>query len=66
LFFCQFLLLETKRNSILSRPKASSIILQATHFVKNNEVFTKGTYKVIEVFIGAEIHFEGFNRVKKT
>ena len=47
----------------LSRPKASIIILEATHFVENNEVWTKGKYKVIEVFNDDDIHFEGFDRI---
>ena len=56
-------LLETKGNQQLSRPKASIIILEATHFLENKEVYTKGKYKVIEVFQDNEIHFDGFNKV---
>ena len=58
-------LVETKGEGRLSRPKASIIILEATHFLENREVWTKGKYKVIEVFNDNEIHFEGFEKVKK-
>ena len=56
-------LIETRGNENLSRPKASIIILEATHFVENNEIWTKGKYKVVEVFIDEDIHFECFDRV---
>lgn len=56
-------LLETKGNEVLSRPKASIIILEATHFVKNNKMYTKGKYKVVEVFDDDKIHFESYERV---
>ncbi len=59
-------LLETKGNQQLSKPLASIIILEATHFLVNNEPYTKGKYKIIEVFDqnNKEIHFEGFAKVK--
>ncbi len=57
-------LLETRGEQKLSRPKASIIILEATHFLENNQVYTKGKYKVVEVFSDNNIHFEGFNKVK--
>jgi len=56
-------LLETKGGEVLSRPKASIVILEATHFVENGEVFTKGKYKVIEVFEDDKIYFESMDRV---
>lgn len=55
-------LLETRGNQVLSRPKASIIILEATHFLNNGEVFTRGKYKVKEVFKDDEIKFEAFFR----
>ncbi|MCT4617596.1 MAG: hypothetical protein N4A38_05310 [Candidatus Gracilibacteria bacterium] len=59
-------LLETDGNENLSRPKASIKIIEATHFLKNGEVWTKGIYKVIEIFNNKqEIYFEGLARVKK-
>lgn len=60
--FGEIPLLETKGNSILSRPKASIIILEATHYLVNDEIYTKGKYKVIEIFKDDQIYFEGFAR----
>lgn len=56
-------LIETKGNEQLSRPKASIRILEATHFVDNGEVYTKGKYQVLEVFKDDKVHFECFDRV---
>lgn len=42
-------LIETKGGEIFSAPKASIRILEVTHFMENNEVFTKGSYKVLKV-----------------
>lgn len=56
-------LLETD-GKILSRPKASIIILWAAHFIIKGEIFTKGKYKVIEVFKNdKKIHFDGFAKI---
>jgi len=57
-------LLETKGNQKLSRPKASILILEATHFLENGQVYTKGLYKVTEIFKDNKIHFDGFNKVE--
>lgn len=57
-------LVETKGNWQISRPLASVKILESTHFLKNGEMWTKGRYKVIEVFDDEEIHFEGFDKLK--
>ena len=54
---------ETKGNQVLSRTKASVVILETTHFVENGESYTKGKYKVVEVFKDDKIHFEGLDRV---
>lgn len=56
-------LIETKGNELLSRPKASIIILEATHFVDNGTIFTKGFYKIIEIFNDDKIYFECFDPV---
>ena len=56
-------LLETKGNQVLSRPKASIIILEAKHFLKSGKLFTKGRYKVTEIFKDNKIHFESFNKI---
>ncbi len=56
-------LVETKGNQNLSKPLASIIILESTHFLKDGETYTKGKYKVIEVFNDDKIHFNGFNKI---
>ncbi len=42
-------LVETKGNQQLSRPLASVVILESTHFMLNNKPYTKGKYRIIEV-----------------
>jgi len=59
----QIPLIETKGGEVLSRPKASIIILEATHFVENDIIYTKGLYKVVEIFRDNDIHFECFDLV---
>ena len=58
-------LAETKGNQQLSRPLASITILEAVHVLINNQVHTKGTYKVNEVFNinDKTIHFESMNKI---
>lgn len=56
-------LLETKGNQELSKPKASIIILEAVHFRQENKIYTKGKYKVIEVFNSDKIYFNGFAKI---
>lgn len=63
-FYGEIPLKETAGNQNLSRPKASVIITEASHIVQNNEMYTKGFYKVIEVFTDDQIHFEGLDRIK--
>ena len=59
-------LLETKGNEVLSRPLASIRIIEVTHFIDNDKTFTKGKYKVIEVFDDDEVHFESYARIIKS
>lgn len=56
-------LLETKGNQQLSLPVASIIILEATHVLIDGEVWTKGKYKIVEIFTDGGIHFNGFSKV---
>lgn len=56
-------LLETKGGEVLSRPLASIVIKEATHFVKDGTTWTRGTYKVIEVFDDDKVHFDWLVRV---
>ncbi len=51
-------LLQTKGNEKLSRPLASIVILEATHFMEGDQPFTKGKYKVLEVFDDDDVHFD--------
>lgn len=64
--FGELPLLETKGDQKLSRPLASIIILEATHFKEGDSAFTKGRYKVVEVFNDKKAHFDGFGRVDLT
>ncbi len=56
-------LLETKGDQKLSLPIASVIILEATHILVQGELWTKGKYKVIEVFNDESSHFNGFAKI---
>jgi len=56
-------LLETKGNGVLSRPFASIIITECTHFLIDDIPWTKGKYKVVEVFKDQKIHFNGFAKI---
>lgn len=58
-------LLMTEGNQNLSIPLASIIILEATHFLIGTEKYTKGKYKVVELFNEKDnkIHFNGFSKV---
>ena len=59
-------LLETKGNQQLSRPLASVEIIEPTHFLRGEEVWTRGFYSVVEVYNpeDSRIHFEGMNKIK--
>jgi hypothetical protein len=63
--FGEIPLVETKGSEKLSRPKAGIVILEATHFVENGEIYTRGKYRVVEVFKDVEIKFECFDRTGK-
>lgn len=56
-------LLETKGMENLSKPKASILILEATHFRRENKNYTKGSYKVIKIISEGEIYFNGINKL---
>lgn len=60
----EFPLVETKGNQQLSRPLASVEILEATHCRINGEIYTKGKYKIVDIFKGDEVHFENLKRIK--
>lgn len=56
-------LVETKGNQNLSRPKASILVLEAVHFIDNGNLYTKGKYKVVELFNDNKVHFDGFTKI---
>jgi hypothetical protein len=58
-------MMKTKGNEQLSRPIASVKILESTHFLEGGECWTKGRYKVIDVFDEDkdQIHFEATKRI---
>jgi hypothetical protein len=56
-------LLQTEGNQVLGKPLASIIIVEVTHFLKDGEMWTRGKYKVVEVFVDGKIHFNGFQKV---
>lgn len=56
-------LCETAGEGKFSSPRASVKILEATHFLENKEVWTRGKYKVIEIFRDNKIHFNGFKKI---
>ena len=59
-------LLQTEGEAKLSRPLASITILEATHFLQDGEVYTKGKYQVHAVFDPEDptIQFEWMKRTK--
>lgn len=42
-------LVETMGGEIVSSPKASILIIEATHFMKDGEIYTRGSYKVLKI-----------------
>lgn len=62
-FYGEIPLRETKGQQRLSRPLASVKILEATHFISQGEVWTKGKYKVIDIFHDDQVHFESLDRI---
>jgi hypothetical protein len=56
---------ETKGEGILGKPIASVIILEVIHFLENNIMYTKGKYKVVDVFDPNDKtpKFDGLDRI---
>ncbi|MFA4999473.1 MAG: hypothetical protein WC519_01970 [Parcubacteria group bacterium] len=54
---------ETKGSGILSKPKASVIILNATHFVHEGEIWTRGCYKAIKIIPEGKVYFDGYEKI---
>jgi len=57
-------LVQTEGQGNLSRPLASIVIIEATHFLKEEKPYTRGTYQVIAVFDPSDstVHFEAMER----
>jgi len=62
--FGELPLRETKGGEQLSRPKASVVITEVTHFVEDGKMFTKGKYKVAKTLAEDDDYFEGYE-IKK-
>ena len=58
-------LVQTEGEGKLSRPLASIVILEATHFLIDDNVYTRGKYEVKSVFDASDptVHFEGMARI---
>lgn len=61
----QIPLCRTNGKEELSRPLASIKIMEATHFLEDGEVWTRGKYQVIEIFDSSDpkINFEALKRI---
>lgn len=61
----QIPLCRTEGNEKLSRPLASIKILEVTHFLEQGEIWTKGKYRVVEIFDenDSKINFEALKRI---
>jgi hypothetical protein len=57
-------LIETKGNQQLSKPLASIKILEATHFIENNLIYTRGKYQIQRIFDNKKNYFNGFQEIK--
>jgi hypothetical protein len=61
--FGEIPLVETKGGQKLSDPLASIKILEVTHFLRDKEVWTRGKYRVIEVFQDKNIRFNWMKKI---
>jgi len=52
-------LLEKSEDGNVSKPLVSVIVLEVTHFMQNEKIFTKGRYKVVKILKKDEIYFNG-------
>ena len=57
---------ETKGSQVLSRPLASVIVLEVTHFLLEGKPYTKGKFRVVEVLNpnSPKPHFEGYEKLR--
>lgn len=50
----------TEGNQKLSKPLASVIIIEEVHFTRNNEIWTRGKYKIIKKLNENDNYFDGY------
>jgi len=56
---------ETKGNQSLSKTLAGIRILEVTHFLKEGVVWTRGVFRIEEVYEeGGPVHFDGFEKIR--
>jgi len=66
-WFCgEMPLVKTFGDEKLSRPFASIKMIEVTHFLKDGKPYTKGKYKIVDVFdiMDNKINFESYKRLK--
>ncbi|MDD5098809.1 MAG: hypothetical protein PHP35_00485 [Candidatus Colwellbacteria bacterium] len=64
--FGEIPLRETKGGGVLSRPKASVVVMEATHFIDGEDIWTKGRYRIVKIIPKGDIYFEGYERAADT
>ena len=57
---------EKSEDEKISNPIASIIILEATHFIENKKIYTKGKYKVVKLINKDEIYFNACEPIKNS
>ncbi len=64
-FFGEIPLRETKGGGVLSKTLASVKIIEAMHFLKDGDVWTKGGFEVVEVYDLNDrlVHFDGLEKI---
>jgi hypothetical protein len=55
-----------KKDGTVSRPIASIIILEVTHFMKHGNVFTKGKFQIIKIIEPDTVYFNGCEPLQKS
>jgi len=58
--FGELPLRETKGGEQLSKPRASVVVLETTHFLDDGKMFTRGKYKVVKILKDTDDYFEGY------
>lgn len=56
---------ETKGGENLSRPIASVVILEVTQFMDEQQLYTRGKYKIVKILNEQEMYFDGYEKLNK-